>query len=221
MRKKLIIFGSIVILILIGVYFVIQNNKDAIKFKKEYEKLNDEKTGYGKRHMAVSINSNNPVKYVTFNELMEILDNGTGIIYFGFPECPWCRTAVPVLLEAAAEMEIDNVYYFNAKEMRDEKKIKDGKIVTNKKGTKEYYKLIEKLDDILPPYSGLEDENIKRLYFPTVVFIRGGTIVDSHMDTVSSQKDPYKKLSKEQRKELLKTYEEKIEKIYGICDESC
>ena len=43
-------------------------------------------------------------------EIFDILD-GTGIIYFGFPECPWCRNAVPVLLDAAEEVGIEKIYY--------------------------------------------------------------------------------------------------------------
>ena len=214
MKKKIIIIATIVVVLLtVGITYFIINNKDSIKFKKEYEKLNNQK-GY----LDITIPSDNNVKYATFDELMEFLNSGTGILYLGFPECPWCRNALPVLLEAAKENEIQNVYYFNAKPIRDEKELKDGKIIAKKEGTKEYYKLVDQLKDYLGPYEGLEDDSIKRIYFPTAVFVMGGKVVGLHVGTVDSQEDPSKALTKKQKQELLDIYNQNINKIYGTCD---
>jgi thiol-disulfide isomerase/thioredoxin len=224
MMKKIVVIIICVLVLLTSVscYFIFFKEKsDAVKFKEEYESLNGVKKDNGKTNMSIEISKDNPVKYSTFDDIMDVLDNGTGIIYFGFPECPWCRNAVPVLLEAAKEMEVENIYYFNALDIRDEKELKDGKVVTTKKGTKEYYKLVDKLSSVLTPYEGLEDDSIKRLYFPTAVFVMGGKIVGSHIGTVDSQEDPYKALTKKQKKELLNIYKENIEKIYGVCDKNC
>ena len=216
MKKKTIIIITVVLVILIvitGLYFLLNKETDNIKFKQEYESLNSKK-GY----LDIEIPKDNNIKYVSFDELMDVLEDGTGIIYFGFPECPWCRNALPVLLEAAKENEIQNVYYFNAKSIRDDKELKDGKIVTNKEGTKEYYELVDRLKYNLGVYEGLEDDSIKRLYFPTVVFVMGGKVVGTHIGTVDSQKDPSKHLTKKQKQELLNIYNENINKIYGTCD---
>lgn len=216
MKKKTIIIITVVLVILIvitGLYFLLNKETDNIKFKQEYESLNSKK-GY----LDIEIPKDNNIKYVSFDELMDVLEDGTGIIYFGFPECPWCRNALPVLLESAKENEIQNVYYFNAKSIRDDKELKDGKIVTNKEGTKEYYELVDRLKDNLGVYEGLEDDSIKRLYFPTVVFVMGGKVVGTHIGTVDSQKDPSKHLTKKQKQELLNIYNENINKIYGTCD---
>lgn len=216
MKKKIVITIAvvlIVILIALGLYFLLNKENDNIKFKNEYEKLNSQK-GY----LDIEIPKDNNVKYASFDELMEFLNNGTGIVYFGFPECPWCRNALPVLLESAKENEIQNIYYFNAKPIRDEKELKDGKIVTNKEGTKEYYELVDKLKNNLGSYEGLGDDSIKRLYFPTAVFVMGGKIVGTHIGTVDSQEDPSKPLTKNQKQELLDIYNENINKIYGTCD---
>ena len=90
------------------------------------------------------------------------------------------------------------------------------KVKTEKKGTKDYYKILKLLGNKADTYEGLNDESIKRLYFPTVVFVKNGRIVDTHMSTLDSQKDPYKKLNKKQRRELKKIYIENIKKINGI-----
>lgn len=224
MKKTFMIILSVLLVVLILFslyYFVFKEKPDNLKFKEEYESLNDEVSNSGKKNIDVKIDKDNLMKYSSFKEIMDVLDEGTGIIYFGFPECPWCRNAVPVLIDAAKKNEIGQIYYFDASKIRDVKELKDGKVVTTKEGTKEYYQLVDKLKDVLGPYEGLEDESIKRLYFPTMVFVMGGKVVGTHIGTVDSQKDPYKGLTKKEKEELLKIYENNIEKIYGVCDENC
>lgn len=224
MNKKIII--PIVVLgifIIIGLilYFVLTVQSDEARFKKEYEKLNGQKNENKKTYVQVSIPKENNIQYLDFEEVMKFLKEGTGIIYFGFPECPWCRNAVPVLIDAAKENET-TIYYYNALPIRDIKQLnEDGKIETTKKGTKNYYKLVDKLKDYLPAYEGLDDASIKRLYFPTVFFVQGGKIVGMHEGTVDSQENPYKVLNKKQKVELKQIYINNINKIYGVCDESC
>lgn len=230
-RNKYLVRGLILILIgIIGLCIFIYNlNKedknpfedntkvtDAIKFKNEYEKLNDS-------NIKLIIDKKNPMKYISYDELLEILDEGTGIVYFGFPECPWCRNALPVLLEAAKENNIKEIYYFNAKDIRDEKTLdENGNIVTKKEGTEEYKTILEKLKDYLDPYEGLNNEEIKRLYFPNVFFISNGKVVGNHMSTVDSQEDPKTPLNKEQHNELKKIYTDNIKKVYNYdCNGGC
>ena len=226
MNKSTIIKIGILLLVFVAIGTIIyllvsENTSDEIKFKKEYESLNGEKNDAGKKYMRISISKDNNVKYASYDEVMELLDKGTGILYLGFPECPWCRNALPVLLKAAKENEVANIYYFNALSIRDIKELKNGKIVTTKKGTKKYYNLVNRLEEHLGPYQGLEDESIKRIYFPTVVFVMGGEVVGLHVATVNSQDDPYKKLSKDQERELFDIYTKHIDAMFGICDESC
>ena len=188
---------------------------DAILFREEYENLN-------KTNISIEIPSNNGIVYSSIEESLEIIKNGTGVIYFGFPECPWCRNAIPTLLNTALMTGISNIYYVNAKEMRDIKKLEEGKIVTEKEVTEEYYKLLNALDSVLPPYRGLEDETIKRLYFPTVIFVKEGNIIGMHEGTVESQEDPSQFLTKEQEQELSKIYSTYMHEILGdVCDKSC
>ena len=228
MEKKLVIPCITTVLALLLVLCVnVSNNKshkiDALKFKAEYESLNGKKNKNNKEYVHVEVATKNPFIYASYDDVMDILSNGTGVIYFGFPECPWCRNMVPVLADAAKEMGIDKVYYFNALDMRDIKSLdKDGSIKTEKEGTKEYYKLIKVLGDSIGSYEGLNDESIKRLYFPTVVFVKDGKILTSHIGTLDSQTDPYKVLNDKQKNELKEIYMDGINKVYEImCDEAC
>lgn len=100
-KKKIImmvlLFVVIVLAILI-IYLCVNKDSDSIRFKKEYESLNAQE-----KYIDVKIPKDNNVQYASFDDVMDVLNSGTGIIYFGFPECPWCRNALPVLLKAAKD----------------------------------------------------------------------------------------------------------------------
>ena len=196
---------------------------DQMKFKEEYESLNGKVNKNGKEYVEISVPEDNLMVYATYDEIVDIIKNKDGVIYFGFPECPWCRNAVPALIDAANELGIDKIYYFNALSIRDTKKLdENGNIVVEKEGTNEYKKLVELLYDYLPVYDGLGDDTIKRLYFPTVIFVKDGKVIASHMDTVETQTNPYKKLSEEEYEKLVQIYSEYINDVYEIyCDDAC
>ena len=213
--KLLIIF--LIILICIITFITVKKNrvtKDEKSFKKEYERYNGyTNPGSDKKYFDVNIEEQNGIKYLDDDEVIDMLENKTGIIYFGFPTCPWCRSMIEVLLDAKDSTNQKNIYYYNALDIRDEKVLEDGKVKTTKKGKKNYYKILDILGDKASVYEGLEDDSIKRLYFPTVVFVRNGKIVDIHISTVDSQEDPYKKLNKKQKAELKKIYTMGIAKM--------
>lgn len=227
MKKNILLIVTVIlasIALILSLYtFKDKVIKDNIKFKNEYESLNGKLNSNDKEYVKVELDDDNPYVYATYDEVMDILKNKTGVIYFGFPECPWCRNMVPVLADAAKELGIKNIYYFNALDMRDIKSLDDnGNIVTEKEGTKEYYELIETLGDSIGSYEGLNDDSIKRLYFPTVVFVKDGKILNAHIGTLDSQEDPYVVLNKNQKNELKNIYIDNINKVYDIlCDEAC
>lgn len=197
MKNKIILILSAILILLTTFALVNNNSNDSIKFKLEYEKLNNKDNGYGNNYLTLNIDINNKVKYSSFKEIEKILTNDTGVIYFGFPECPWCRNMIEPLLSAANESEIKTIYYFNAKDIRDVKKLNENnEIITEKEGTEEYKKLIDLLYDNLGEYEGLNDKTIKRLYFPTVVFVKEGKIKNIHIGTLDEQKNPFKQIGR-------------------------
>ncbi|MCI8347769.1 MAG: hypothetical protein HFJ12_07525 [Bacilli bacterium] len=218
-KIKLVISVILMIVVILS-FFTVKKDRvssDEKKFKEEYEELNGvENPSSGKKYFDLKVELHNGVEYLDAEEAIDFLEKKTGILYFGFPQCPWCRNIVEVLLEAKKELKVGTIYYCNALEIRDEKILQDGKVVTTKKGSKEYDKILELLGDKADSYDGLHDESIKRLYFPTVVFVKNGEVIDTHMSTVDSQKDPYKRLNKEQQKELKNIYIKNIQKINGV-----
>lgn len=205
-------------------------NSDAITFKNEYESLNNVvRDKDGRTIKEISISTNNPVDIVTEEEAIALLESGTGILYFGFPDCPWCRSMLPILLSTLDNMNIDRLSYLNVKSIRDTLALGEkNKVEVKEEGTKGYYKILELMDDVLEPYyltneDGKKiDTKEKRLMAPTVVAIKDGKILDIHVGTVENQTSGYDDLTKEQQEELSNCFMELVRKVYDVdCDEAC
>ncbi len=205
-------------------------NSDALIFKKEYESLNNvvrEKDGKTIKEIAIS--QNNPVEIVTEEKAISLLESGTGILYFGFPDCPWCRSMLPILLSTLDNMSISKLYYLNVANIRDTLALNEkGKPEVKVEGTKGYKRILELLDEELSPYYLTNDEGKqvdtkeKRLYAPTVAGFKDGKVVAFHEGTVESQKSGYDDLTEEEKKELSTIFENLINQVYDTnCDEAC
>ena len=69
--------------------------------------------------------------------------------------------------------------------------------------------------------SGLNDDTIKRLYFPTVIFVKDGKVIGSHSGTVASQTDPSIALNESEHNELKKIYTDYMKTISSnLCTDS-
>ena len=155
-KNVYIIFGIIAVLILIiSLSFLFKRDKmsDAERFAKEYD-----------------FTVNNVFVYRNLDEINKILENGTGVVYLGFPECPWCRGYIPYLNEVAINEHLDKIYYFNILNDR-------------KNNTSGYKKTVQLLND----YLKYDNEGNKRIYVPAVIAVNNGKIVgfddESSLDT--------------------------------------
>ncbi len=154
-NKGIIITMGIIIVVLIAlvVFLLVRDNNDndnnneitdAEKFAEEY----------------TSVPNDNVFVYSSVDEVIDILENGTGVVYLGFPECQWCDAYVVYLNEVAKERNISEIHYYNIREDR-----------TN--NTEEYQKIVSILEEYLT-----DDENGNlRIYVPAVIFMNNGTIV--------------------------------------------
>lgn len=192
---------------------------DWLRFKEEYEGLNGTTSVSGQEYLSINISKDNVIKYSTIDELIHILNSGTGVIYLGYPECSWCRSAVDCLLYAADSTELDTIYYLNMLNVRDRLSLdSDGNIMTEVEASEGYYDLVEVLSPILDDYiltsSNGDSVNTgkKRIYVPIVIFVKDGNIVYHHVNTVSTQIDPYVSLTDEEKDELINIYKDGIMK---------
>ena len=163
-------------------------SSETLKFKEEYEALND-------KGIVVEVDRDVNIKYLQTNEVVDLLENKTGIIYFGFPGCPWCRNIVPILFDIAKENN-QTIYYFNPSGLR---------------GTSN--EEFEKIMNILNNYLETNENGEKTLYVPDVYFVKDGDIVGHHLGSASSQTNPYEALTEVQKQELINIYKELISKM--------
>ena len=156
MKNKGLIIGLVaIIIILIGVvvFLLVRDNNeeivettptDAEKFAEEYPSMPDD----------------NVFTYATVDEIIDVLDGGSGIVYLGFPECQWCNAYVPYLNDVAKSVGVNEILYYNIREDRSN-------------NSENYQKIVELLDGYLTD----DEEGNPRIYVPAVIFVNNGTIV--------------------------------------------
>lgn len=185
MKKKLVL--GIILLILIGggVYYFLGNREsDAVKFSKEYTRV-------GEKNVFV---------YRNFDEIVSIMEKGTGVVYLGFPECPWCQAYVKYLNEVAQDVGIDKIYYYNILEDR-------------KNNTKEYQKLVSLLSGALE----YDEEGNERIYVPNVSFHIKGSFIGNDNETSLDTHDlntPEEYWTEDEVKDLKATLKGYMEEVY-------
>ena len=181
---------------------------DAIKFRNEYMELNDKMNDEtDKVYTTVNISKTNTVKYLSDNEIIDLLENGIGLIYFGEATSSWCRSIITYLTEIAEEKK-ETIYYLDISKIRSLFEINNDKISKIKEGSKTYYKILSILDEYLEDYYLIDElgnrynTNEKRLTLPTIIMVNDGEIVGFHEGTVSTQESGSDKLNSEEIEEL-------------------
>lgn len=156
--KKLVALLLTFLLVLLGCNSI-EVTKVEDDIKTDSIRFNDEYKSAGK---------NNIYEYATYDNVIERLNKGTGIIYLGFPTCSLCKEIVPILDEVAKKRNIDNILYYNFKDIRND-------------NTKEYQELV----DILSDYLKEDEEKNLRISAPTVIFVNKGRIVGVYIGKIS------------------------------------
>ena len=152
MKKKLLLISIIFTMLLVGCQ---KQESDAEKFAKEYTQVTED----------------NYFVYRSSEEIIKILEHGTGVVYLGFPECPWCQAYVPMLNEVSDIEGLEKIYYYNVLEDR-------------KNNTEAYQKMVSILED----YLQYDEEGNKRIYVPAVIVVSKGEIVGFDDETAYDTK---------------------------------
>ena len=218
--KRKIFFAVLIIIAAIAFAFIHKmrsdyKKTDAYKFKVEYETLNNQDNGYGKKYRELTINKKNRMKYSTAKEIVEKTENKeTFIVYFDFIKCPWCRSMIENLIDLSIENKID-VYYVDVLDIRDTIEYKDGELKTTKEGDKYYMKLLDLYANVLDDYtiklpegenSSMDDSFIpeKRIYAPNVIAVVNGEAKEKVEGISEELEDPYGEITEEMKKASIK-----------------
>lgn len=188
MKKKILL-----IIPIIFAFLLVGCNKEEIetesqKFAKEYTQVTED----------------NYFVYRDSEEIIKILEHGTGVVYIGFPECPWCQAYVPMLNEVADIEGLEKIYYYNILEDR-------------KDNTEDYKKIVSLLDEHLQ----YDDEGNKRVYVPAVIVVSEGEIIGFDDETSYDTKgfeDPTDYWTKEETSDLKNKL---TDMITQVIDNSC
>ena len=150
-KKRIMILVSVIILFMIGVVSLV------LFLKKDKKTVSDMEKFSAEYH---EVAKNNVFVYRNIDEIINILEKGTGIVYLGFPECKWCQRYTKYLNEVAMDMGISKIYYYNIREDR-------------KLNTENYQQIVS----ILENYLQNDEEGNKRIYVPSVIALKKGEIV--------------------------------------------
>ena len=211
------------ILIVVLIVLVISGCKesDGSRFKKEYESLNNSKiNGTDLKYLNLSIPLNNKVIYKIDSEIIDVIKNETGVVYFGFNSCPWCRSMIINLLEVVNNLGIEHLYYVDIKDIRDVLEVEEnGNIVRTKTGSIAYHELLTLLDDYLDYYVIYDKDNNeietkeKRIYAPNVVVFKEGKVLGLTTGVSEDLENPFKELTSDMKKQSYDMLYKLIEKI--------
>lgn len=153
---KKAVAGLIFILLLVCfIYLGTRDYKEAeqtdnVTFSKEYEEIDE----------------NNIFAYKNASEVLTTLRGGSGIIFFGFKKDIWAGYYANILNSAAMELGVEEIYYYDFYEDRN-----------NQNAT--YESIVEMLKEFLI----VLDDGTKNIYSPSIVIVKNGEIIAFNDDT--------------------------------------
>ena len=196
-NKGIIITMGIIIVILIAIiiFLLVGNKNEEQTVKSDAEKFSEEYT---------LVDKDNKFRYANIDEVIDTLEDGTGVVYLGFPECKWCQQYTVYLNELAKDRNIPEIMYYNIREDR-------------QGNTKNYQTIVNILKDYLPE----DEEGNPRVYVPAVIFMSNGKILGFDDETAYDTKG-YDEPSEYWTKERVDTLKDKLNSYLdksGICYE--
>jgi len=195
MNKKEYMFIAVLVVAIISIIAIFMLNgsddkkgntlTDAEKFASEYTQVGED----------------NVFVYRDIDQIINIMKNGTGVVYLGFPECKWCQAYVPMLNEVAKENEIEKIYYYDIYEER-------------KNNTEKYQEIVAILGENLQ----YDNEGNRRIYVPNVSFHVKGKVIGNDCETsldTHNFDEPSDYWTEEEKTELKKNLTKFMEEVFA------
>lgn len=138
---------------------------------------------------------------ISMDEAADLIESkDSGIIYFGFENCPWCQQALPVFLDCLdkeEEKQTIPLYYVETRNS-------EGELVYTQ----------EQKERILPYIKGYMSDNEEgelTLYVPLFIHIDNGKVLEGHVGTVDSHDAHERSMTASEKKELENIFTNLIE----------
>ena len=153
------------------------------------------------------VGDDNLFVYRNANETADILANGRGVVFIGYKECPWCQLYAVFLHDVVRELEIEQIFYCDIREDR-------------QNNTEGYQRIV----GILDGYLQYDDEGRQRLYVPDLTIVSRGRIIihdfETSLDT-QGYNTPQEYWNDERVDALKKRIREGIDILKQIIRNSC
>lgn len=141
-----------------------------------------------------NVSKNNPFKYARVHDVIDLLNDGTGIVYFADSDDEKSLYYTELILDTLNSNELNEIYYYNPSNIKDN-------------NTKNYKEIVTIIEDYLP-----EDENSNvYLDIPNLFFVKNGKIIGhTHIDSKYDMDDL---LEEKVKKKLIKELKNVITKF--------
>lgn len=93
----------------------------------------------------------------------DFLGKGSGVLFLGFPACPWCQSLAPHLDSVAKSNGVKRISYFDVRKDRAD-------------NTQAYQGFVK----ILEPSLDKDEKGEPRIYVPHIVFVKKGKVVGNY-----------------------------------------
>lgn len=163
---------------------------DAEKFQAEYP----------------GVSPDNVFVYKSASEIIDILKTGTGLVYLGFPECPWCQKYSIYLDEVAREQNLEKIYYYNVRQIRSD-------------NAPEYQEMVALLQEFLDK----DADGNPRIFVPDLTAVKDGEIIAHDNSTsLNSSADgtPAEWWTEERVLNIKEAFKSMIEPV-NVCETTC
>ena len=148
-----------------------------------YMELNgvERESSPGKYYLTLDLPHDAPIEFVSPEEAIKVQN---GFIYFSANWCPHCRNFIGILLDVAKELNMDNLYYSSAEDIKTQWELdENNKPVITKEAGEHYYELLDWLAPVIADYTLTDSEGNavptgeKRIYMPSLIKVVDGVPV--------------------------------------------
>lgn len=128
----------------------------------------------------------------SFDEALKFInDQKSAVFYIGYPDCAWCKEAIPIL-NKVAKAQNKKIYYI---ELYD----KEGNKTFDQKAYEKFMSIAEdKLDK--------DEEGNPTLYVPFVFTLKKGVLDKTHISTIDGHNAKEREMSKKEKEKLKDIY---------------
>jgi len=154
----------VLVVVLIVLYLFFPRHTEAKVTKSDNTQQRSDAESFALEYPLVG--RDNVFVFRTAAQAIDILGYGTGAVFLGIKDCPWCQQYAVYLNDVAREMGIDKIFYCDIGDDR-------------QKNSDSYQKIVSILSGSLQR----DDEGRPRVYVPDLTIVNRGTIVCHDFET--------------------------------------